>query len=166
MAKEDREALLAAVQHEMAELLALASQVEEAMAERFGVNRTDLRCLTVLELRGPMPAGRLAQASGLSPAAMTSALDRLERAGQVQRIRDPHDRRRVLVQPTPAARRRMRQLSGMIAATSRARLARYSDEQLALFRDLLRAGRDLKAEQATSIRADLAANRTAAPTEA
>lgn len=166
MSKEDREALLAAVQLEMAELLALASQVEEAIAERFGVNRTDLRCLTVLELRGPMPAGWLAQASGLSPAAMTSALDRLERAGQVQRIRDPHDRRRVLVQPTPAAQQRMQQLSGMITTASRTRLARYSDEQLVLFRDLLRAGRELKAEQAASIRADLAADHTAAPTEA
>jgi DNA-binding MarR family transcriptional regulator len=51
-------------------------------------------------MAGGMSAGELARAGHLSPAAVTAALDRLERAGYVRRVRDHEDRRRVLVEVT------------------------------------------------------------------
>ena len=65
---------------------------DQAVAERVGLSRTDLRCLDLLlELvvtgGGATPA-RLADASGLTPSTVTSVLDRLERAGYVHRARD------------------------------------------------------------------------------
>lgn len=48
-----------------------------------------------------MPAGWLAELTGLTTGAITSAVDRLEKAGYVQRVRGPHDRRRVVVQELP-----------------------------------------------------------------
>jgi len=45
-------------------------------------------------------AGELAKISDLSSGAMTNRLDQLEKAGLVRRLRDPEDRRGVLVEPT------------------------------------------------------------------
>ena len=58
------------------------------------MNRTDGRCLDVIDQRPGITAGELATAVGLSPGAVTTALDRLEARGFVSRERDPADRRR------------------------------------------------------------------------
>jgi DNA-binding MarR family transcriptional regulator len=71
---------------------------DEHVAARLGINRTDLRALDILDQRGPMSAGELAEAMHLSSGAITTLVDRLERAGYARRRRDESDRRRVLVE--------------------------------------------------------------------
>jgi len=51
----------------------------------------------------PLTVGELAQRIGLSPAATTALVDRLEAVGHVERTRDPKDRRRVTVKMNPTA---------------------------------------------------------------
>ena len=145
--------LVAEVAHEVAEFQSAVDVVDEAAAERLGLNRTDLRVLGMLDRRGPMTAGRLAGACGLTPGAMTTAIDRLERAGYARRVRDLRDRRSVRVEVTPRARRLCTELYGPIGEAGMARLRRYSDVELALLRDFLRAGRRLQEEHAARIRA-------------
>src|SRR6266480_4960723 len=70
----------------------------QAAADRIGINATDLNCLNILSFSGHMTAGELARATGLTTASITGVIDRLEEAGYVTRERDPHDRRRVVVQ--------------------------------------------------------------------
>jgi len=53
---------------------------------------------------GRQTAGDLAKKGELSSAAMTNRLDRLEKAGLVQRIPDVHDRRAVQIEITDAGR--------------------------------------------------------------
>ena len=53
---------------------------------------------------GRRTAGDLAKKAELSSAAMTNRLDRLEKAGLVQRIPDEHDRRTVQIEITDAGR--------------------------------------------------------------
>ena len=118
--------------------------VDDAVARRLGVNRTDLRCLDVL-FDGPLSAGRLAEEAGVSPAAMTTALDRLERAGYVRRVPHPDDRRRVLVEVTPLAGQAAWPLYAPLAERTTEFLSPYSDEQLALLRDYLRESVELLA---------------------
>ena len=77
--------------------------LSHAIASKVGINAVDLECLDLLQMYGPMPAGRLAQRAGLSSATMTSVLDRLENAGFVSRRRDGADRRVVTIEMTPAA---------------------------------------------------------------
>ncbi|KAA2262946.1 MarR family transcriptional regulator [Solihabitans fulvus] len=69
------------------------------IAEQMGLSGTDHKCLD-LAMRSPEPltAGQIAERSGLSTGAVTGVIDRLERAGFVRRVRDPHDRRKVLVE--------------------------------------------------------------------
>src|ERR671932_2481021 len=81
---------------------------DQAVADALGVNRTDMRCTDVLEREGPVTAGRLAEATGLTTGAITTVIDRLERGGFARPLRDPDDRRRVRVDLTPEARERGR----------------------------------------------------------
>lgn len=65
----------------------------DAMASRYGINRTDLRCLEILNREGSMSARSLAERAALSPAAITKVVDRLSAAGYVTQGVDPADRR-------------------------------------------------------------------------
>ncbi|HUQ60364.1 MarR family winged helix-turn-helix transcriptional regulator [Lentzea sp.] len=69
------------------------------VAGQMGLSATDEKCLDLaMRAEGPVTAGRIAELSGLSTGAVTGVIDRLERAGYVRRVRDPHDRRKVLVE--------------------------------------------------------------------
>lgn len=68
-----------------------------AIARHAGISPADLEVLGAIEQRGPLTAGELARLTGLSAAAVTGLIDRLERAGVAERRADPSDRRRVLV---------------------------------------------------------------------
>jgi DNA-binding MarR family transcriptional regulator len=70
-----------------------------AVAARFGMSAAEWKCLGILEEHGKMPAGRLAQLSGLTTGAITGIMDRLERAGYARRETNPRDRRSVMVGP-------------------------------------------------------------------
>jgi DNA-binding MarR family transcriptional regulator len=75
-----------------------------AAAERLGVGATDFDALVLLDTAGPLAAGRIAEAMGITTGAVTGLIDRLERAGSVQRTRHEADRRQVLIELTPARR--------------------------------------------------------------
>ena len=68
--------------------------ISKTVAGRFRLNTSDLECLDLIHLRGHASAGELARATGLTSGAVTALIDRLERAGYVERTDDPSDRRR------------------------------------------------------------------------
>src|SRR5918997_2875361 len=85
----------------MQKLIAEVVLFNQAVADRLGMNPTDLQCLNMLLEAGPVAAGRLAEETGLTTGAVTGVIDRLERAGYAWRERDPKDKRRVAVHPPP-----------------------------------------------------------------
>ena len=64
----------------------------DALAQTMGLHATDVKVMRLLGGRA-MTAGALAQESGLTGAAVTALVDRLEKAGYATRVRDLHDRR-------------------------------------------------------------------------
>src|SRR5580658_3859090 len=76
-----------------------------AVAARLGIHSTDLERPGYLG-DGPMTAGALARATGLTTGAITAVVDRLQKAGFAERAKDPADRRKVLVRASPAGRAR------------------------------------------------------------
>jgi DNA-binding MarR family transcriptional regulator len=70
------------------------------VADALGLHITDHKCLDLIRQYGAMPAGRLAELTGLTTGAITGIIDRLEKAGYVRRANDPKDRRRTIVEPT------------------------------------------------------------------
>jgi DNA-binding MarR family transcriptional regulator len=79
------------------------SVLSKTVAARFGLNTGDLECLDLIYLRGQASAGELARAMGLTSGAVTALIDRLERAGNVERTDGPADRRRREVRILPEA---------------------------------------------------------------
>src|SRR5919112_2772868 len=73
----------------------------QAVAERSGMNLTDLQCIAILTSTGPITAGQLAESMRLTTGAVTGVINRMERAGYVRREKDPDDGRRVVIQPVP-----------------------------------------------------------------
>lgn len=124
---------------------------DEATAERLGLNRTDLRCLDLVLGGEPLAAGELSTALHLSPAATTTVIDRLERAGYVARARDAVNRRRVLVAPTPAARAVEDEIFRPVGVAGANALRRYDDGQLTTILDFLQTARRVQEEQATRL---------------
>lgn len=109
---------------------------DDEVGRILGVNPADLRCLDWLS-EGPMTASRLAEATGLSAAATTAMIDRLERKGFVVRRRDAGDRRQVLVEMTESGADRVSALYGPLVAEGSPLLARFTTPQLEMMRDQL-----------------------------
>jgi DNA-binding MarR family transcriptional regulator len=130
--KLNREELTEALNRAMRDVSAMAVLYSQAVADRLGVNSSDLECLDFIAMRGAMTAGELADAAGLTTGAITGVIDRLERAGFAKRQRDKEDRRKVLVVLTPAVERRIMPLYEPIARSAVTTFAAYSDEELAL----------------------------------
>lgn len=136
----DRENLLHSVRMALRALLTAAEALDDAVGARLGLNRTDMRCVDILSRRAPMTAGDLAREAGLSTGAMTTALDRLERTGYARRIVDPRDRRRVLIELTPAAIARCDAIYGPLIERGAANTARFDDAELAAIEAYLANG--------------------------
>ena len=130
---------------------AATDRYDEAVANAIGLNRTDMRCLDVLQLEGQMTAGHLAEATGLTTGAMTVALDRLERAGYARRVRDSGDRRRVLVELTPELASRTTEFYGEHVALSERLYQRYTLDQLELLLEFVSEGRRFNDRKAAEL---------------
>ncbi|MEO0624892.1 MAG: MarR family transcriptional regulator [Pseudomonadota bacterium] len=74
-------------------------KLDAKAAALVGVSRNDLRCLNLIA-EAPAKPGKIGSELNLTSGAVTTLLDRLERAGLAERRRDPNDRRGVLVVPT------------------------------------------------------------------
>jgi DNA-binding MarR family transcriptional regulator len=131
-------------------------QMDDAAARGMGVNRTDARCLDTIEQFGPITAGRLAEAAGLTTGAVTAVIDRLVTKGYLRRVPDPGDRRRVMVEATEELGRRAGRYYGPLAAQATPFLSRYSNADLATIADFLRASTEIVERRAREVRAELA----------
>jgi DNA-binding MarR family transcriptional regulator len=127
----------------IAELQEATESVDEAAADYLKVNLTDLRCLALIG-RAPMALGELAVATGRSPAAITIAVDRLERARLAERVPDANDRRRLLVRPSEMAWRQIQAIWGPIEDEGTRLLAGYTIQQLLLLQSFLHHGIQLQ----------------------
>jgi DNA-binding MarR family transcriptional regulator len=130
-------------------------KMDEAAARGLGVNRTDARCLDIVERLGPISAGDLGKEAGLTTGAVTAVIDRLVVKGYLRRVADPSDRRRVLVELTEE----LEQLAGRYYAPLHERsvpmLSRYTMAELELVTRFLREGTAMVERRAAEIRAEL-----------
>lgn len=135
-----------------------------AMADCLGLNHADHKALDLIyeaERDGKlMTAGQLAEQSGLTTGSVTSLVDRLEKANFVRRIADPHDRRKVVLEPTHARDLELGALFMPLAAAAAELSARYTDAELEVIVDYMRRSIALVEQETHRLRA-LAAERAA-----
>jgi DNA-binding MarR family transcriptional regulator len=137
-------------------------KMDDACFRLIGINGTDGRCLDIIDLSGGISAGELARAVDLSPAAVTTVIDRLERMGLVERARDPDDRRRVIVRATDEVARIAEIAYMPMGVEGVELLADLSDKELEAVLRFLRVGAELNERHAQRIRG-LAAERASEP---
>jgi DNA-binding MarR family transcriptional regulator len=147
-----KDELLAAIGQRVQAFQDATDEVDEAVARRLRLNRTDLRCLSVLSQAGTLSAGALADAAGLTRGAMTTALDRLETAGYARRVWDQQDRRTLRVEMTDAAKQAVEVLFGPLANEGFQLLQTYTGQELAAVLKYLEDGRQLQRAHAQRIR--------------
>lgn len=109
-----------------------------AIAEKAGLTASDTKTMDILTRHGALTAGELAVHTGLATASITALTDRLEAKGLVRRVRDPGDRRRVIVEPVAEKIAGAGAFFGAIRNAFEAVVADYSDEQLATILDFMR----------------------------
>ena len=117
----------------------------EAVGRLLGLSAVERKCVDVLRRLGPVTAGTIGEHTGLTTGAVTGLMDRLEKAGYVQRARDPHDRRKVVVQLLPNE-----QMDALLATAfdpftddMTKMAARYSDAEFRAITDWIRGTTDL-----------------------
>lgn len=115
------------------EMSSLTVLLHSRIAEQMGVSATDYKCLDIaMRVEEPITAGQIARMSGLSTGAVTGVIDRLEKRGFVRRVRDPHDRRKVLVEVTRMDGARYANLFQHLADSLADVLAQFSPEERAV----------------------------------
>jgi len=151
----DRGSLVATLEAALRETSAQTVLFSHAVADRAGINPTDLETLDILVRTGPMTAGRLAELTGLTTGAITGLVDRLESRGYARREPHPSDRRSIIVRPL--IENAERDLAVSYAAMSKAMdelISRYSDEEIAVIADFITRAAAVTAEQIAKVRAE------------
>src|SRR4051794_39564929 len=148
MTAPDRAKLIAELSHQARVRTLWTVLLHNAIASRSGINVTDMQCINLLQLRGPMTPGQLADAMFLTTGgAITAVIDRLERAGMVRRRRDDKDRRRVIVEaleegPITELGRRFAPVGELYEKV----MSHYSDEELRLLVDYVTRTNEISPE--------------------
>jgi len=112
------------------------TRFRNAMSEQLSLNVTDMECLRLLFLKGIATPSELARHTGLTSGATTAMLDRLEKAGLIERQPNPDDRRGTLIAPAKSGAEKV--ASGFESAR-RAQdelVSSYSESELEIISDV------------------------------
>jgi DNA-binding MarR family transcriptional regulator len=141
---ETKDQLINEVGELMREYQRALDEFDQRVADRLGLNRTDLRCLDLIFGSTPISPGDLAAAAGLTTGGVTTAIDRLEHAGYAVRVRDTTDRRRVVVQLTDHCQQLIGEIFGPLVADGQAYLRRLDRPTLIQLVSFLRFTTELQ----------------------
>jgi len=123
----------------------------EAVAQRLGLHATDVKAIRLLG-KNAMTASELAENAGLTGAAITALVDRLEAAGYVVRERDANDRRKVTIRAVPAKVRVLDQLYASQGMAMSRLLSKYGATEFAAITDYFVNATKILSEQTGKLR--------------
>src|SRR5919109_3153759 len=149
-----REETIQAIIDKRREMSTETIMFHQAVADVLGLYITDHKCLDLIRHYGAMPAGRLADLTGLTTGAVTGIIDRLEKAGYVRRVNDPKDRRRTIVEPI--SNKKLERKLEMIFTPFHEKMYKlfsfYSDSELAFLVDVMTKSIELTREESKKLR--------------
>ena len=135
----EREEIIQAINDKFTEMSTETILFHQAVADTVGLYITDHQCLHFIYRYGAMPAGRLAELTGLTTGAVTGIIDRLEKAGFVRRANDPKDRRKTIVEPirNKKLERKIEMIFIPLHERMHKFLSSYSDSELTFLLDAM-----------------------------
>ena len=150
----NREDVIQAINQKFRQMSTETIMFHQAVADVLGLHITDHKGLDLIYRYGPMPAGRLAELTGLTTGAITGIIDRLEKAGYVRRVNDPNDRRRTIIELTRNKKLERKLEDNFIPLAMRMHkvLSSYSDNELAFLFNVLTKSLEQSHEELMKLR--------------
>ena len=150
----ERKEIIHAVNEKFTEISTETILFHQALADVLDIHVTDHRCMHFIHSHGAIPAGRLAELTGLTTAAVTGIIDRLEKAGYVRRVNDRKDRRRTIVEPVRNTKLYKKLQAIFIPFHERMHnlLSSYSDTELAFLLDVMNKSIEVTREESKKLR--------------
>jgi DNA-binding MarR family transcriptional regulator len=116
----------------------LRVRMESALqAADLSITTSEARTLAMAQRLGAVRQAELAASLGIEPMSLVNHLDRLEKAGLIQRVPDPTDRRGKLVRLTRAAQPLLKQIRQVLDDARDAAMQGFSPSDLAAFQSHL-----------------------------
>jgi DNA-binding MarR family transcriptional regulator len=152
-----REEIIRAIIEKRREMSTETIMFHQSVADVLGLHITDHKCLDLIRQYGAMPAGRIAELTGLTTGAVTGIIDRLEKAGYVRRANDPKDRRRTIVEPIRNKKweRKIEAIFIPFHERMHKLLSSYSDGELDFLLDVLTKSIEQTREESIKLRTSL-----------
>lgn len=149
-----REEIIQAINEKFTEMSTETILFHQGVADVVGLHITDHKCMHFIHRFGAMPAGRLAELTGLTTGAVTGIIDRLEEAGYVRRTNDPKDRRRTIIEPirNKKLERKLEMIFIPLHERMHKLLSSYSDSELTLLLDAVTKSVELTHEESKKLR--------------
>ena len=125
-----------------------------AMSEWAGLNVTDMECLRHLFNKGIATPTELSRHTGLTSGATTAMLDRLEKAGLIERRPNPDDRRGTLITPAKSAAEKAASWFESARNAQDELVSSYSESELEIIADVFERFAKLWNQEREKIRRD------------
>jgi DNA-binding MarR family transcriptional regulator len=150
----DRKYLLERLNNKSRELSTRTVIFHQWIGESLGLNTVDHKCLDIILRSNKLLTGiELAKETGLTSGAITGVIDRLEKAGYVQRKRDDNDRRLVFIEPfKEKAEADFGPLFSVLQEKMDKLYSNYKDEDLAIISDFMSKSIEIMIEATENIR--------------
>ena len=130
------------------------TQFRNAMSQWVGLNATDMECLRLLFIKGTATPSELARHTGLTSGATTAMLDRLEKAGLIERRPNPDDRRGSLITPAKSGAEKAAAWFESARKAQDELISSYSEEELEIIADVFERFTKLWEQERERIRSD------------
>jgi DNA-binding MarR family transcriptional regulator len=117
------------------------------IANRIGINVTDMECLGLLFHKGIASPTELANYTGLSTGSTTAMLDRLEKAKLIVRKPNPTDRRGLLISVNKEGSKQIAPLFIKARKAQNELISSYSEKNLQMLTDFFKKFMEIYEEQ-------------------
>lgn len=135
-----RQQLLETLDNELRNNSTATIMFHQAIATKLGLNPTDHKCLEVIFKNPSITAGFLSEITGLTTGTITGVLDRLEKVGFVYRVKDPKDKRRVIINVhQEKAEKEIIPLFSTFGKEIHTLLSKYDDKELQIILDFIKS---------------------------
>ena len=125
-----------------------------SMNEWAGINATDMECLRLLFLNSVSTPSELSKHTGLTSGATTAMLDRLEKAGLIERKPNPDDRRGTLIVPAKSSAEKAASWFESARKAQDELISSYSESELEIISDVFERFTKLWEQEREKVRRD------------
>ena len=126
---------------------------QNVAADLLGLNASDMQCLILLSHKGLATPSELSRYAGITSGSTTIMIDRLEKKGFIERLRNPEDRRSVNVVILDESKKQIDTLFRSARQAQEAMISAYSEKELEVLHGFFKKSVELWEQEREKTRA-------------